>query len=161
MRRLLAIAAMAAVVLTGAACNKSDTPTTTPTTAAPTSAAGNAANAAVCDAAKKATTDAVTAFTTQMATIQDAIIKGDTTAEAAAVKGFKDFLTSWSASMQATADSAADPEFKATLAAVATAVGDSAGKINSIDDIKNAETLMNSPALVDAGTKLAKICPGT
>lgn len=158
MRRLLAIAAMAAVVLTGAACNKSDTPTTTPTTAAPTSAAANA-NKAVCDAAHKALTDGMTTLIPQMTSLQDAITKGDKVAQEKAVTDLKAALTAWAASVKVTADSATDPQLKATISEIVTAVEAGASQIKTIDDAKNAQTLLSSPVLANAATKIGQLCP--
>jgi hypothetical protein len=161
MRRLLAIAAMAAVVLTGAACNNKTDTTTTPTTAAPTSAAGNAANKAVCDAAKKAVADGMTAIIPQVTALQNAVIKGDKAAQTKGIADLKTSVTAWATSMKATADSVTDPEFKATLAAIASAVETAGSQIKGVEDAGKVQELLSSPAVLEAGTKMEKLCPAS
>jgi hypothetical protein len=168
MRRLLAAAALGAVVLTAAGCANSGTPAASGTTAAPaTSAApaGGGSTKEICDSLEesgKKFESSVTGLTAGMAGGDPAKAKE---ALVAAGAGFTEFT----AEVRAKAATASDPEFKKALEDVATSL-ETLGKTLSdlatkdVAEIqKDPTTLLNAlsdPKFAKSFEDMSKFCPG-
>ena len=162
MRRLLAAAALGALVLSGAACSNSGTPTTTPTTAAApaTSAAAAGGNTKeICDSINAAGEKLKTDF------VGLGVVMGSTDPSKAleALTKMATTISGFATDIQAKAAGATDPEFKAALEETKTAMGSAATKLADPGlqkEPSKALDILADPQISKALDDLAKFCPG-
>jgi hypothetical protein len=161
MRRLLAAAALGALVLTGAACSNSGTPTTTATSAAPaTSAAAAGGNTKeICDSINAAGEQL------QKDVAGLGVIMGSTDPAQAgeALKKIATAIGTFATGIEAKVANANDPAFKAALDETKTAMQGAATKLADPALQQNpskAVDIISDPQLTKALDDLGKFCPG-
>jgi hypothetical protein len=153
MRRIVATAALAASVLTVAACG-SDPGTGAWVTP---SVDVSANNAEVCAATKKLVRDSVTELSESFATL--IIVKpDDTAAQQQAIATIKEIFTQWATGMREQAGKAADPGLKSGLADSAAGLETAIAQIKTFDDLERAEGALNNSRMQAAGKKMEKVC---
>jgi hypothetical protein len=161
MRRLLAAAAIGAVVLTGAGCANEGTPTTSGTTAAPATSAAPAGadnTKEICDsleATGKQLEKDMEGLGTAMsdpAEAQETLVKIGTA------------FTTFTAEIKAKSATATDPEFKAALDSAATSIDTVAKAFSDVEALQKDPTkvleVMSDPELAKGFEGIEKHCPG-
>jgi hypothetical protein len=161
MRRLLAAAALAVLCTTAAACgdggdSAGDPPTPPPGLASPAAAAGSNNTTQVCADTKKVIADSTAKFTEELSKAFTAAATGGDDAEA--VTAVKTMFTEWADGLRAQADKATDGELKAALADTADQIGKVAGSIKSLDDLQQADKLLDTTEMQDAEKKIDSLC---
>lgn len=162
MRRILATAALAASVLTAAACGSDSA------TGAAANPPGEGAwvtpsvdvsanNAEVCAATKELIRGSMTEFSESIATLIT-VQPDDKAAQDQALGTVKKLFTEWSAGMREQADKAADPSLKAGLTESAAGLETATAQIKTFDDLERAGGALNNPTMEEAGKKIEKVC---
>jgi hypothetical protein len=161
MRRLVIAAALAAMCTTTAACTSASgkSPSSSPTSAAASTAAAASANTRqVCSDAQKVLADSSGRFSQEMTRIMKAASTGDKSATADAVTTVKRLFTTWAKGLREQAAKATDPGLKAALDDVATQIKKVSDSIRSMNDLKKADALLDSPSLKAAYEKKEQYC---
>jgi hypothetical protein len=167
MRRLLAAAAIGAVLLTSAGCANNGTTGATGTTAAPTSAApaGNGDTKAICDSLEASGKQ----FETDMTALGGGLTGGDPAKALEALKKVGGAFTTFTAEIRAKAATATDPEFKTALENAATAfetLGQALAGFATAkpEDLQKDPTAimgpLSDPKFTKAMDDMDKFCPG-
>jgi hypothetical protein len=163
MRRLLAAAALAVLCATAAACGDSGDSGGSSSSAATTGAANNAAagsdnTSQVCADAKKVITDSTAKFTEELGKAFTAAATGGDAANAETVKAVKAMFTEWADGLRAQAEKASDDQLQKALKDTADQIAKVAGSIKSLDDLQQADKLLDAPELEAANKKIESIC---
>jgi hypothetical protein len=153
MQRLVATAALAASVLTVAACG-SDPGTGAWVTP---SVDVSANNAEVCAATKNLVRGSVTELSESFATLIT-VKPEDTAAQERAVGTIKKIFAQWATGMREQAGKAADPGLKSGLTESAAGLEAAVAQIKTFDDLERAEGALNNPRMEEAGKKMEKVC---
>jgi hypothetical protein len=167
MRRLLAVAAIGAVLLTAAGCANNGTPGATGTTAAPTSAApaGNGDTKAICDSLEATGKQ----FETDMQGLSAGLTGGDPAKALEALQKVGGAFTTFTTEIRAKAAIATDPAFKTALEDAATAfetLGKALAGLSTAkpEDLQKDPTALlgplSDPKFTSAMDAMDKFCPG-
>jgi len=148
---MLALAALAAALLTAACSNSDNTGSGTPTSAPATSAAADNTKE-VCAAAEKAITDGQQQFATELQKAMSAQGADQTTA----IQALKTLFGQWVTSLRAEAAKATNPELKTALTTFSDELQKAADNINTPQDLQNFD--MDSPAMKSASDTLDRLC---
>jgi hypothetical protein len=157
MRRLVTtVAAIAATAALSAGCSAK---TAKPPPAAASAAAStpSSAVAQACGNARKVINDATAKFTAQVSAAVAAGEKGDTNGQRAAMAALRATFKEWSAGLRSQADTATDPQFKATLVEYAGAVDATIARVQTPQDLDTLATF-DDRELDVAANKLADVC---
>jgi hypothetical protein len=161
MRRLLTAAALAAVVLTGAACSKSEPTangsTPTPSATAATSAPPGLDLKTACTQVNALIQQEVLKYAANTDQIQKQLASGDMTKVQAAADQLKAFFISWATDLEAAAAKASDPDVKKAMTDLATLLRTGAANVDP-NNLANSIGLLNTAAFSAAGAQLNKIC---
>jgi hypothetical protein len=161
MRRLLAAAALAALFTTAACGSDSgDKPTAGGSTAAggATTAAASGNTEQICADAQKVVADSTTKFTQELTKVMTDAASGNASAEDAAVTTMKTMFTEWAEGMREQAGKASDEQLKTALNDTADEISKVATSIKSMNDLEQADKLLDSPALEAASKKMESLC---
>lgn len=156
MRRLLALATLAAALLTAAACGGSDSDSDSDADASP-SVDVSANSAEVCAATKKLITDSAEEFSQSVATLVTSKPE-DKAAQQQALASVKELFAQWAAGLREQAGKAADADLKAGLTESAGGLETAASQIDSFEDLEQAGDSLNNAQMEAAGKKIEKIC---
>jgi hypothetical protein len=158
MRRLLALATLAAALLTSAACGGSDSDSDSDSGAEASPSVDVSANSAeVCAATKKLIKDSTEEFSQSLATLITSK-PDDKAAEEQALATVKELFTQWAAGLREQAGKAADPDLKAGLTESAGGLETATAQLDSFDDLEHAGDSLDNAQMEQAGKKIEKVC---
>lgn len=160
MRRLLTVAALAALCATAAACtsDSGDSASNGPTSAAASTPAAAGNTRQVCSDAEKVLADSSGRFSQEMTRIMKAASTGDRSATADAVTTIKRLFNAWADGLREQAGKATDAGLEAALNDTANQITKVSGSIRSMNDLKKADTLLDSPSFKAANEKVEQYC---
>jgi membrane-bound lytic murein transglycosylase len=157
MRRLVStVAAIAATAALSAGCSAKPAKPPAPAASAAASTPGSAV-AQACGSTQKLINDATARFTAQVSAAVAAGEKGDTNGQRAAMAALRATFKDWSAKLRSQADTATDPQFKATLVEYAGAVDAAISRVRTPQDLDTLATF-DDRELDVAASKLADVC---
>ncbi|HZN16932.1 MAG TPA: hypothetical protein VFB84_01910 [Micromonosporaceae bacterium] len=152
MRRVLALAALAAALF-AAGCGDTNDSTTGGSPA--TTLADNTKE--VCAAAEKAIADGTTRLGGEMGRIATAAATGDAAAKQQALDSVKNLLKSWSTGVRAEADRATNPELKQALTTFSAEVDKMDASLTSFDKLKDLGNF-ETPEIKTASETVNRLC---
>ena len=155
MRRPLAAAALAVLVATVSACG-GDSDSGSTAAAPPADTAANTAQ--VCADAEKVVEDSTKKFAAEITKTLTAAATGDKSVTDTAVAEVKELFTVWADGIRGQAGKALDPELKTALTTMSEQLDKVASNVKSVDDLQNADKLLDSPEFKAADQKLTELC---
>ena len=111
----------------------------------------------VCTDVKKIITDNSVEFSKQIVSAVSQA-ESDQTKAIAAIKQVKALLGDWASGLRTQSDKALQPQLKAALATEAASFDTAAAKINTVDALKNAGTLLSGNDVAQAGQQVQEAC---
>jgi hypothetical protein len=163
MRRLIATAALAALVATGSACTTStgsgsgSSATPTASTTAGTGS-GTADTKQVCADAQKVITDSTGELGVDLQKVVTAAASGDQAKQDSAISALRDLFTRWSNGLREQAGKASNADLKAALTTYADKLAAVASQVKTFADLDKANAVVSAPEVVDAARTVTKLC---
>lgn len=111
----------------------------------------------VCADVKKIITDNTVEFSKRIVSAVSAA-SGDQAQAEGAIREVKGLLVQWAAGLRTQSDKALQPDLKAALSTEAASFDTAATKINTVDDLKNAGTIISGDDVAQAGQKVQEAC---
>jgi hypothetical protein len=167
MRRLIATAALAALVATGSACDSSSisasgssaTPSTsTSTTPSTGTGSGSADTKQVCADARAVITNSTGELGSDLQKVITAAASGDKAKQDSAVSSLRDLFNRWSTGLREQAGKTSNADLKAALTTYADKLATVASEVKTFADLDKANAVVNSPEVADANKKITELC---
>jgi hypothetical protein len=161
MRRLIAVAALAALAATGSACESSNgsiTGSKATSTASTATGSGTADTKQVCADAQKVITDSTGELGADLQKVLTAATSGDPAKQDSAVSALKDLFTRWSNGLREQAGKTSNADLKAALTTYADKLATVASEVKSLNDLDKANAAVSSPEVTEAAKKVTQIC---
>jgi hypothetical protein len=165
MRRLIATAALAALVATGSACDTSSisasgssaTPTTS-TTPSTSTGSGSADTKQVCADARAVITNSTGELGADLQKVITAAASGDKAKQDSAVSSLRDLFNRWSTGLREQAGKTSNADLKSALTTYADKLATVASEVKTFADLDKANAVVNSPEVTDATKKITDLC---